>query len=217
MYYKGIWSDHSANQDIVVMTFDAAINKIILCWYYVKLGMTFGSTDKMLAGKKYFQGVRALRLLIEELLRHARVMASRRAHQCQSADPPGGPPGDDRTQVGPCWPHEPCYQGVATAGTESWQTFVCSKIVQSATNIIGIQGEVVLSLPPSCTAEQPLPENVLRYTELNSAGRLINRINLWYQGTCHLGHPSMSSSLSTVVVILRDFVEVANVSACASS
>ena len=23
--------------------------------------------------------------------------------------PAWGPPGDDRTQVGPCWPHEPCY------------------------------------------------------------------------------------------------------------
>ena len=30
-----------------------------------------------------------------------------------------GPPGDDRTQVGPCWPHEPCYLGVFVGGTHA--------------------------------------------------------------------------------------------------
>ena len=32
--------------------------------------------------------------------------------------PTWGPPGACRTQMGPCWPHEPCYQGIYLQGQE---------------------------------------------------------------------------------------------------
>ena len=35
----------------------------------------------------------------------------------RSMGPTWGPPGSCRPQMGPCWPHEPCYQG------NFWQTF----------------------------------------------------------------------------------------------
>ena len=94
-----------ANQDILIITADAAIYKVIVdisfhqpdllgsmvavlggmhllmdfvacigtlttdCGLKEVLGTTFGSVEKMLSGKKYPQNVRALRLLVEELLR----------------------------------------------------------------------------------------------------------------------------------------------------
>ena len=102
---KGFEVTRNANQDILVMTADAAIYKFIVdisvhqpdllgsmvvllggmhllmdfvscigtmiadCGLKEVLGMTFGSTDKMLAGKKYPENVRALRLLAEHLLK----------------------------------------------------------------------------------------------------------------------------------------------------
>ena len=44
------------------------------------------------------------------------------------------PPGADRTQVGPCWPHEPCYQGIhsdSALGTVKWNltVFFCQEIL----------------------------------------------------------------------------------------
>ena len=102
---KGFEVTRDSNQDILVITADAAIYKIIVdisfyqpdllgnmvallggmhllmdfvacigtltadCGLKEILSTTFGSVDKMLSGKKFPQNVRALRLLVEEILR----------------------------------------------------------------------------------------------------------------------------------------------------
>ena len=102
---RGFEVTRDANQDVLVITADAAIYKVIVdisfhqpdllgsmvavlggmhllmdfvacigtlstdCGLKEVLTTTFGSVEKMLSGKKYPQNVRALRLLVEELLR----------------------------------------------------------------------------------------------------------------------------------------------------
>ena len=45
--------------------------------------------------------------------------------------PPWGPPGSWRTQMAPCWPHEPCYQG----GWGAWFVSTGQYLIQCRTDI----------------------------------------------------------------------------------
>ena len=44
--------------------------------------------------------------------------------------PTWGPPGADRTQVGPWWPHEPCYQRCNGHHVCVWSICLCTNIPQ---------------------------------------------------------------------------------------
>ena len=42
--------------------------------------------------------------------------------------PTWDPPGADRTQVGPCWSHEPCFQGVVSAHMVWWEFIIMLRL-----------------------------------------------------------------------------------------
>ena len=44
--------------------------------------------------------------------------------------PTWGPPGSCRPQMGPCWPHEPCYQGTHMHELGHLGTWICSPSVR---------------------------------------------------------------------------------------
>ena len=43
----------------------------------------------------------------------------------RSTGPTWGPSGADRTQVGPCWPHEPCYLGLVVVHMQRTSILHC--------------------------------------------------------------------------------------------